>query len=116
MKIRLLSIAVSLSILSVPTFAAPLLNSVSVHSKAYQNNEAINALISPYIGKEIDIKLLQKILSEVSRYYHDLGYISSQAFYPEQSTDKGDLLIEIAHPKLANLNLNNLVQIGRAHV
>lgn len=112
MKIRLLSIAVSLSILSVPAFAAPILNSVSVHSKAYQNNEAINALISPYIGKEIDIKLLQKILSEVSRYYHDLGYISSQAFYPEQSTDKGDLLIEIAHPKLANLNLNNLVPLN----
>lgn len=112
MKIRLLSIAVSLSILSVSTFAAPILNSVSVHSKAYQNNEAINALISPYIGKEIDIKLLQKILSEVSRYYHDLGYISSQAFYPEQSTDKGNLLIEIAHPKLANLNLNNLVPLN----
>lgn len=112
MKIKLLSIAVSLSILSASTFAVPILNSVSVNSKAYQNKNAINAIIAPYLGKEIDIKLLQKILSEVNHYYHNLGYTSSQAFYPEQSTDKGNLIIEIAHPKLADLNLNNLVPLN----
>lgn len=111
MRLKTLACAISLSLAS-SVISAQTLHSVSVHSNAYQNKEAINAILSPYMGKEIDIKLLQTILNEVSRYYHNIGYTSSQAFYPDQSTVSGDLLIEIAHPRLSNLNFKNLASLN----
>lgn len=100
-------LTLGLPILSLSVNAAPLLNSVVVHSKAYQNNPELQALLKPYIGQEINSKLLQNILDEISNYYQEKGFYSSQAYFPDQSTNKGVLTVEVAHPRLGEINVNN---------
>ena len=107
-NLKALILSLGLPILSLSVNASPLLNSVVVHSKAYQNNPELQALLRPYLGQEINAKLLQNILDEVSHYYQEKGFYSSQAYYPDQSTTQGVITVEVAHPRLGEVNINNL--------
>ena len=112
MKFKLHMLCAAMVFVAASVQAAPTLHSVAVRSDAYQNKDAINNIVSKYIGHEINIKLLRKILNEVNSYFHDLGYLSAQAFYPDQSSQDGSLIIEIAQPKLNHVNFNNLANLN----
>ena len=83
------------------------LQEVIVRSPAYQNGSELQELLGDLMGEEIDGRLLQRVLDEISRYYRARGYNSAEAFYPEQTADDGRLVVEIAHPRMEEVRIGN---------
>ena len=64
---------VLLSIALSPSVNALELNNVIIKSGARIDKKAMDKKLNPYLGKEIDIALLQNILNEISDYYRKNG-------------------------------------------
>ena len=58
-------------------------------------------------GRAVSAALLQRALSEVTRYYRDQGFIGAQAYFPVQAVDDGVLSMVVAAPTLNGISTEN---------
>ena len=58
-------------------------------------------------GRAVSAALLQRALSEVTRYYRDQGFIGAQAYFPMQVVDDGVLSMVVAAPTLNGISTEN---------
>ena len=58
-------------------------------------------------GRAVSATLLQRALSEVTRYYRDQGFIGAQAYFPVQAVDDGVLSMVVAAPTLNGVSTEN---------
>ena len=58
-------------------------------------------------GRAVSAALLQRALSEVTRYYRDQGFIGAQAYFPVQAVDDGMLSMVVAAPTLNGVSTEN---------
>ena len=58
-------------------------------------------------GRAVSAALLQRALSEVTRYYRDQGFIGAQAYFPVQAVDDGVLSMVVAAPTLNGVSTEN---------
>lgn len=84
------------------------LNNVIVKSDAFIAKGKLDNTLKPFLGKDIDLKLLQKVLDELSYLYKESGYLGAQAFYPDQQSSNGVIEVVVATAKLNEITLNNL--------
>lgn len=84
------------------------LNNVIVKSDAFISKGKLDNTLKPFLGKDIDLKLLQKVLDELSYLYKESGYLGAQAFYPDQQSSNGVIEVVVATAKLNEITLNNL--------
>ena len=98
----------TIALLSAALIAAPgapgavPLGGVSITSDAQLERKGVEEALRPYIGREIDAKLLQQILDEISRCYREGGYPSSQAYIPEQIAQGGVIQVTVLAPMRSN--------------
>ena len=52
------------------------------------SEEALRTLVSPYLGKTIEVNTLMEIADQVTAYYKKQGYFLSRAYYPPQTIKK----------------------------
>lgn len=102
---------VLLSIALSPSVNALELNNVIIKSGARIDKKAMDKKLNPYLGKEIDIALLQNILNEISDYYRMNGYLAAQAFYPEQQSQNGVVEVIVKTAKLDDIKISNYASL-----
>ena len=83
------------------------LTNVSVSSTDNLDVNALHEVITPYLGKEIDVPLLQDLLNEISYFYQNQGYLAAQAFFPEQESSDGQLQVIVSAANLGEVHINN---------
>lgn len=110
-KLTLSLLFVLLSIALSPSVNALELNNVIIKSGARIDKKAMDKKLNPYLGKEIDIALLQNILNEISDYYRMNGYLAAQAFYPEQQSQNGVVEVIVKTAKLDDIKISNYASL-----
>ncbi len=60
------------------------------------SNEDLMETYEPYLGKVITLAQLLELVSELTKKYHEQGYILSQAYLPAQNIEKKTGAVEIA--------------------
>ncbi len=110
-KLTLSLLFVLLSIALYPSVNALELNNVIIKSGARIDKKAMDKKLNPYLGKEIDIALLQNILNEISDYYRMNGYLAAQAFYPEQQSQNGVVEVIVKTAKLDDIKISNYASL-----
>lgn len=90
------------------------LNNILVSSKDNLSTTKLEQIINPYLGKEIDLNLLQSILNEISAFYQAQGYLAAQAFYPEQECSDGVIKVVVSAANLHEIKLNNQSKTSQA--
>lgn len=110
-KLTLSLLFVLLSIALSPSVNALELNNVIIKSGARIDKKAMDKKLNPYLGKEIDIALLQNILNEISDYCRKNGYLAAQAFYPEQQSQNGVVEVIVKTAKLDDIKISNYASL-----
>jgi len=64
-------------------------------------------LISPFIGKCVDVNLLTEIVAKFQKYYKDNGYVASRVFVPKQNIQSGNLDLKILEGKIDEIIIND---------
>ena len=83
------------------------LTNVAVSSTDNLDVNALHEVITPFLGKEIDVPLLQDLLNEISYFYQNQGYLAAQAFFPEQESSDGQLQVIVSAANLGEVHINN---------
>ncbi len=87
----------------IKLIAAPYLNS-EAHSSLTRGAEDKLAALG---GRTVTAALLQRALSEVTRYYRDQGFLGAQAYFPVQTASDGVLALVVATPVLTGVSAEN---------
>ena len=108
MKKYLLSAVIASTLVSSTIVARsqPLTN-VLVSSTDNLDINALHEVITPFLGKEIDVPLLQDLFNEISYFYQNQGYLAAQAFFPEQESTDGQLKVIVSAANLGQVHINN---------
>ncbi|MGN0908213.1 MAG: POTRA domain-containing protein [Succinivibrio sp.] len=112
-RTKLLPLAAALMALSAASRAVPL-GGVSIHSEAVLDRKGVEEAVRPYIGREVDARLLQQILDEISRCYREGGYPASQAYIPEQVVQGGVISVTVLTPKTGRVLIENHAGLSKA--
>ena len=75
------------------------LNKIEIDKSEVLTEKEISEIINKYEGKEILIKDLYKIVSEINSLYEEKGFIVCKAILPEQTIKKGIVKIEKVYEK-----------------
>lgn len=66
------------------------------------SEETLRTLVSPYLGKTIEVNTLMEIADKVTAYYKEQGYFLSRAYYPPQ-TIKKSVVMKIREGELGEI-------------
>jgi len=64
-------------------------------------SSVLEDLAAPYLGRPVSFTDLQQLIAEISRYYQQLGFLTSRAYLPAQEIAAGTLQIRIIEGQLA---------------
>lgn len=106
-----LSACTTAAVLSLGTAAAadsgPSLQQVSFSGQLSADAQ-VNEITSQFYGRSIDAALLERVLQEVSRYYHEQGFRQAAALLPEQVIkEDGVLQIYLANQLLGETTVTD---------
>lgn len=78
----------------------------------FTGNESIltddlNAVVEPYLGREVSLTNLQEIAQKVKRFYRKQGFIAAFVYVPPQNITDGVVEIAIAEGKIGNVEITN---------
>lgn len=59
-----------------------------------------NKIISPFLGRCVDVSVLTEAITAVQTYYNNKGYIAARAVIPKQNIQSGNLELEILEGKI----------------
>jgi len=71
------------------------LRSIAFEGNTRFSADELKSIYADKIGKKISLQELNKIVSEVTAFYRNQGFILSRAVLPPQKIDKGDVKIRI---------------------
>lgn len=64
------------------------------------------ALLTPYIGKDLDLAGLDEAAGVISQYYRQQGYFVARAYLPAQEVASGNLEIAVIEGRLGGIKFN----------
>lgn len=69
--------------------------------------KAQQSIINPYQNRCLSINEIQTVAKAITNYYIEQGYITSQAFIPEQDLAQHKLAIEIIEGRIESIDIEN---------
>lgn len=60
-------------------------------------------LLSPFIGKCVEAKILSEIITAIQTQYNDMGYVTARVLVPKQNIQSGDLELKILEGKIEEI-------------
>lgn len=72
-----------------------LINSFNINQSQILSKEEIDGITNSYIGKEVKIDDLKKVIEDINTLYAKKGYISARAFLPPQTVKSGVIEIKL---------------------
>ncbi len=115
-KSLLFSILLTLTLFFTGNANAQVLNNVEIKSQAKLNSSELKAVLTGYMGKEISVKTLQNLLNDLTSVYKSNGYLTAQAFYPEQESTNGLIRVIVETTSLNEIKLNNLSSVSKGTI
>lgn len=112
----LLNLAFAVSVVFTGSVCAQTLNNVEIKSQARLSRSELDAVLKPYVGREITVKTLQNLLNDLTAVYKSNGYLTAQAFYPEQESYNGELKVVVETTRLNDIKIRNLSSINNSTI
>lgn len=109
----LINLAAAFAVVFAGTVCSQTLNNVEIKSQAKLNKNELNSVLTNYVGKEITVRSLQNLLNDLTAVYKSNGYLTAQAFYPEQESYNGELKIVVETTRLNEIKLHNLSSVNK---
>jgi hemolysin activation/secretion protein len=81
-----------------------LFKSVGVSGNTLVNQAQIEAVFSPWLGKDISLTQLQQVVAQISSLYRDQGWLA-QAVVPDQEVSEGHVAITVIEGKLGQVRV-----------
>ncbi|MEY4027666.1 MAG: hypothetical protein RLZZ329_1386 [Pseudomonadota bacterium] len=90
-----------------PSVATPgeetfLFKAIVVSGNTLVNTSQIEALLAPWLGKDISLAQLQQAVAQISSLYRDQGWLA-QAVLPDQDVSEGHVTITVIEGKLGRV-------------
>lgn len=82
------------------------LNNVVFKNNTLISTKILQEAVKDKIGQKFSKKTLSEISIPVTKLYQDKGYATSYAYFPPQTVDKGEIIVEIVEAKYGNITLN----------
>ena len=86
--------------LVTPGGAKVRVQSFSVTGNTVFPSERLEALLAPYVGKELDLAGLDEAASLISQFYRRNGYFVARAYLPAQDVSSGRLQVAVIEGRL----------------
>jgi hemolysin activation/secretion protein len=93
-----------------------IIREITVTGSTVFTAEELQKIVAPYIGQEITISILAKISENLSKYYLDRGYITSEAYLPPQSLNSGIIEVRIVEGKLPEIDIEGLERVPKKYL
>ncbi len=87
------------------------IKSISIFGNEKIDTPTLHALVADAEGKAITLTGLQGLAARITDYYHNHGFIVSQAYIPEQDIQKGLVRIDVLEVKYSKILFNNHSQV-----
>lgn len=92
-----------------PSSATPgdetfLFKAIAVSGNTLVNTSLIEAMLAPWLGKDISLAQLQQAVAQISSLYRDQGWLA-QAVLPDQDVSEGHVTITVIEGKLGRVIL-----------
>ena len=87
--------------------AAPVLRQINISFDEPFDIAKVRQSLEHHCGKEVTVEILQSVLDEVNEYFHDNGYPTSKAYFPEQVSDDGVITVAVLNPYLEDIEFKN---------
>lgn len=78
-------------------------NEIIIKKSAVIDNKEIHAITTKYVGKQVSLQDLYKLVAEINSLYSKKGYLTCRAFLPAQTIKKGVVHIELVEGKTGNI-------------
>lgn len=75
------------------------LESLEIEGNTVISTEALQALVQPEIGREVDLGSLRAIVNRISEFYRSKGYLFARALVPAQDIQRGVVKLLIVEGK-----------------
>jgi hemolysin activation/secretion protein len=83
------------------------IKSISIFGNEKIDTATLHALVADAEGKSITLTGLQGLAARITDYYHNQGFIVSQAYIPEQDIQLGVVRIDVIEVKYSKILLEN---------
>ena len=84
-----------------------LLRDVLITPSKVLTAEELDAIKSPYIGREADVKTLYALVTEINALYGKKGYITCRAFLLDQKIIDGKVTVTLIEGTVGNVKVEN---------
>lgn len=78
---------------------------VRVEGATLLSAKEIDGVIADYQGQDLSFRQMQKIADELTAVYRQKGYVTSRAYIPPQTIEKGILLIRVVEGKVGDVSI-----------
>ena len=97
-----------------PEASSPTIGLIKVKKINFEGNQIISSdelhkIVTKLENQTVSFKQLRDAATEVSAYYRSRGYLLSRAFLPPQKIQDGNILIQIAEGKPADVQADEKV-------
>jgi hemolysin activation/secretion protein len=83
------------------------IKSISIFGNEKIDTPTLHALVADAEGKNITLTGLQGLAARITDYYHNHGFIVSQAYLPEQDIQQGVVRIDVLEVKYSKILFDN---------
>jgi hemolysin activation/secretion protein len=91
-----------------PTAAPPQkvkVNSFQVSGNTVVTGDEIQAVLQPYVGRELGFDEFKQAAQDVQKIYQDRGYFLAKVYLPPQSIDEGRVRLEVYEGRLGEVKI-----------
>jgi hemolysin activation/secretion protein len=92
------------------------LKSIRFDDSKFLTTQELDAIVAPYIGKNVDFSDLQKIIAAVNALYQQRGIITGIATLPPQTVDGGVVRIQLTEGRLGRVSFDGRVQTSEDYI
>lgn len=76
---------------------------VVLQNAAHMSKAQQEKIAKPYTGKCLGVDAIQQLLSDITKFYVDKGYVTTRAYLPAQDLSKGTLTVTIVPGKVGSI-------------
>lgn len=78
---------------------------IQIQGASLLNQQALNPLTQPYEGQFQTINSLGPLLTQITEYYRDKGYLTTEAYIPPQEVKDGVLTVQVQEGVVGSISL-----------
>ena len=92
------------------------LQEIKVYGYTVFSKQEIEKLIAPYLNKNLSFEQSREITQKITDLYRSNGYITSEAFFPEQEITDGKAVVRVVEGKLERVETRGLENLKERYL